>query len=59
MHRSASSRQETDRDDMNDRQKDLIQKFAALGSLAVLMLVFALTSDAFFSVDNGMTWRCR
>jgi ribose transport system permease protein len=40
---------------MNERQKDLIQKFAALGSLAVLALVFALTSDAFLSVDNGMS----
>jgi ribose transport system permease protein len=40
---------------MNDRQKDLIQKFAALGSLVALTLVFALTSDAFLSVDNGMS----
>ena len=40
---------------MNDRQKDLIQKFAALGSLAMLVLIFALTSDAFFSLDNGMS----
>jgi ribose transport system permease protein len=40
---------------MNDRQKDLIQKFAALGSLAVLALVFSLTSDAFFTVGNGMS----
>jgi ribose transport system permease protein len=40
---------------MNERQKDLIQKFAALGSLAVLALVFSLTSDAFFSVSNGMS----
>jgi ribose transport system permease protein len=40
---------------MNDRQKDLIQKFAALGSLAVLVLVFSLTSDAFFTVGNGMS----
>lgn len=40
---------------MNDRQKDLIQKFAALGSLAALALVFALTSDAFLTVDNGMS----
>lgn len=40
---------------MNDKQKDLIQKFAALGSLAVLVLVFSLTSDAFFSVGNGMS----
>jgi ribose transport system permease protein len=40
---------------MNDRQKDLIQKFAALGSLAVLALVFSMTSDAFFTVSNGMS----
>lgn len=40
---------------MNDRQKDLIQKFAALGSLAVLALVFSLTSDAFFTVSNIMS----
>jgi ribose transport system permease protein len=40
---------------MNDKQKDLIQKFAALGSLAVLVLVFSVTSDAFFSVGNGMS----
>jgi ribose transport system permease protein len=37
------------------RRKELIQKFAALGSLAVLILVFSLTSDAFFSVGNGMS----
>lgn len=40
---------------MNDRQKDLIQKFAALTGLLVLVLVFSLTSDAFFSVGNAMT----
>jgi len=40
---------------MNDRQKDLIQKFAALAGLLILMLVFSLTSDAFFSVGNAMT----
>ena len=40
---------------MNDKQKDLIQKFAALGSLAALALVFSLTSDAFFSLSNGMS----
>ncbi|AWK85283.1 ABC transporter permease [Azospirillum thermophilum] len=38
-----------------DRQKDLIQKFAAIGSLVVLAMVFSLTSDAFFSVGNAMT----
>jgi len=35
--------------------KELIQKFAALGSLSLLLLVFSLTSDAFFSVSNGMS----
>ncbi|MGF6639164.1 ABC transporter permease [Paraburkholderia sp. MM6662-R1] len=37
------------------RRRDLIQKFAALGSLIMLVAVFSLTSSAFFSVDNGMT----
>ncbi|WP_051319223.1 ABC transporter permease [Chitinimonas koreensis] len=40
---------------LTPRQKDLIQKFAALASLLLLVLVFSLTSDAFFSVGNGMT----
>jgi ribose/xylose/arabinose/galactoside ABC-type transport system permease subunit len=40
---------------MNQRRKDLVQKFAALGSLLVLMIAFSFTSDAFFSVGNGMT----
>lgn len=40
---------------MNDKQKDVIQKFAALGSLVVLVLVFSLTSDAFGTVGNGMS----
>ncbi|NEU12880.1 ABC transporter permease [Methylobacterium sp. BTF04] len=40
---------------LSDRQKDIIQKFAALGSLLVLIVVFALASPAFFSVNNGMT----
>ena len=39
---------------MNEKQKDLIQKFAALGSLMLLALVFSLTSDAFFSVGNSL-----
>jgi ribose transport system permease protein len=37
------------------RRRDLIQKFAALGSLIMLVVVFSVTSSAFFSVDNGMT----
>ncbi|HLO78573.1 MAG TPA: ABC transporter permease [Magnetospirillum sp.] len=40
---------------MNDRQKDLIQKFAALAGLLLLVLVFSLTSSAFFSLGNAMT----
>lgn len=40
---------------MNDRQKDLFQKFAALASLLVLTTVFSAVSPAFFSVGNGMT----
>jgi len=40
---------------MNDRQKDLIQKFAALAGLLLLVLVFSLTSGAFFTVGNAMT----
>ncbi|MCF6369463.1 ABC transporter permease [Rhizobium halophilum] len=40
---------------LSDRQKDIIQKFAALGSLFVLVAVFSVTSSAFFTVNNGMT----
>ena len=40
---------------MNDRQKDLFQKFAALASLLGLTIVFAFVSDAFLSLGNGMT----
>jgi ribose transport system permease protein len=40
---------------LTDRQKDIIQKFAALGSLVVLAFIFSLTSSAFFSVSNAMT----
>lgn len=40
---------------MNDKQKDLLQKFAALAALMGLIVVFSLTSNAFFSVGNGMT----
>lgn len=39
----------------SDRQKDIIQKFAALGSLVALTIVFSLTSSAFFTVSNAMT----
>jgi len=40
---------------MNDRQKDLIQKFAALAGLLVLVIVFSTTSNSFFTLGNGMT----
>jgi len=40
---------------LSDRQKDIIQKFAALGSLVALTIVFSLTSNAFFTVSNAMT----
>ena len=40
---------------MTDRKKDLIQKFAALAGLLVLVIAFSLTSEAFFSVGNAMT----
>jgi ribose transport system permease protein len=40
---------------MNDKQKDWVQKFAALGSLAALAVVFTITSDAFMTIDNGMS----
>jgi ribose transport system permease protein len=39
----------------SDKQKELIQKFAALGSLVVLTIVFSATSSAFFAVGNGIT----
>ena len=38
-----------------DRQKDLIQKFAAFGGLVLLMIVFSITSRAFMTVDNALT----
>ena len=40
---------------MTDRQRDLVQKFAALGSLVVLVAIFSFTTPAFFSMGNGMT----
>lgn len=38
-----------------EKRKDLIQKFAALTGLLTLILVFSLTSEAFFSMGNAMT----
>jgi ribose transport system permease protein len=40
---------------MNERRKDLIQKFAALAGLFVLVTVFSIASPAFFGLGNGMT----
>ncbi|MEO8022036.1 ABC transporter permease [Polaromonas sp.] len=40
---------------MTERQQDLIQKFAALASLLALITVFSFTSNAFFTLGNGMT----
>jgi len=40
---------------MNEKRRDLIQKFAALGSLTVLIAVFAVTSRAFFTTTNALT----
>ncbi|WP_062228415.1 ABC transporter permease [Aureimonas frigidaquae] len=39
----------------SERRKDLLQKFAALGSLFLLTIAFSVTSNAFFTVSNGMT----
>jgi ribose transport system permease protein len=44
-----------DRVRARERRKDLIQKFAALGSLVMLVVVFSATSNAFMSLGNGMT----
>jgi ribose transport system permease protein len=40
---------------LSEKRRDLIQKFAALGSLSVLITVFALTSRAFFTPTNALT----
>ena len=40
---------------MTEQQKDLLQKFAALASLLGLIVIFSFTSNAFFSVGNGLT----
>src|SRR5258706_3388010 len=46
---------EGNRPAVSDKRKDLIQEFAALGSLVALAAVFSFTSSAFFSLSNGMT----
>ncbi len=46
---------------LSDRQKDIIQKFAALGSLVILAIIFSATSPALAPapaidpepIDNG------
>ncbi|MGY2049847.1 ABC transporter permease [Methylobacterium sp. JK268] len=38
-----------------ERRRELVQKFAALASLLVLVAAFSLTSPAFFSLGNGLT----
>lgn len=40
---------------MTEKQKDLIQKFAAFGGLVILVIVFSATSTAFFTVGNALT----
>jgi len=40
---------------MNERQKDLVQKFAALAGLLILVAVFSATSSSFSTLGNGMT----
>ena len=36
-------------------RKDLIQKFAALAGLVLLIVAFSLTSSAFLTMSNGVT----
>src|SRR5438552_11083794 len=40
---------------MNDKQRDLFQKFAALASLLALTAVFSFVSSSFLTVGNTMT----
>jgi ribose transport system permease protein len=40
---------------MTEAQKDLLQKFAALASLLALTVAFALVSNSFLSLGNGLT----
>jgi ribose transport system permease protein len=40
---------------MNDRQRDLFQKFAALASLLGLTVVFSFVSASFLTVGNALT----
>ena len=38
-----------------ERRRELIQKFAALGGLVLLVIAFSISSPAFPTVDNGLT----
>lgn len=40
---------------MTEKQKDMLQKFAALASLIGMVVIFSFTSNSFLSVGNGMT----
>lgn len=55
MLEMTSDRSQADERAARQRRRDLIQKFAALGSLVVLVSAFSISSAAFFSVDNLMT----
>ncbi|PTB22833.1 ribose ABC transporter permease [Trinickia symbiotica] len=55
MLEMTSNRSEAVEKTARQRRRDLIQKFAALGSLVLLVIVFSVTSQAFFSVGNLMT----
>lgn len=40
---------------MNEKQKLMLQKLAALGGLVLLIIIFSITSDSFFTMNNIMT----
>jgi ribose transport system permease protein len=40
---------------LSDRRTELIQRFAALGSLLALIVVFSLTKRVFFTTSNALT----
>ncbi len=39
----------------DEKRKDLLQKMAALFSIFLLIIIFSVTSSAFFSLNNAMT----
>jgi len=55
MSVNATTPAEPMRGRLSDRQKDIVQKFAAFGCLLALIAIFSITSSAFFTVSNGMT----